>query len=236
VAFASAQAARDAVRALIRDGKPSYATVPFGMVRQEQLSDKIPAVATPVLTEFYVRFQSVPLGKNVTVQAVPATIAAYVDAATVPKTLGSGVASDIDVNGNFILATPPVSSLLVTYGWQLFADADIDALVADANSWLFQWVEGGVSAIPDQLNHALAMYAAGLACEGIARQLQLPDVTAGDAKEDLSDVAKGYAQSAKDFFARADKARIDFWSSADQPLQPAGAVMSLAYPVYQPKR
>lgn len=235
--YASQQAARDAVRALIRDGKPSYATVPFGLVRQEQLTDLIPVAATPTQTTFYVRFSSVPLGKNVTVQAVPATIAAYRDGLTTPDTVGNGgVTADIDQNGNFTLAHPPTSALLVTYGWQLFADADIDQVIGDANSWLFQWVESGIGSIPDQLNHALAQYAAGLACESIGRQLQLPDVTAGEAKESLSSVAKGYMQSAKDFFARADKARQDFWSSADQPLQPAAAIVSLAYPVYQPKR
>ena len=238
MAFATQQAARDAVRALIRDGKPSYASGPFGLVRQESLSDLIPAVATPTLTQFYVRWANIPLGKNVTVSAVPSTIAAYRDGLTTPDTVANGgVTADIDQNGNFTLKTPPVSQLLVTYGWQIFADGDIDQLIADSSSWLFQWVDsGGISAIPDQLNHALAMYAAGLACESIGRQLQLPDVTAGEAKEDLSGVAKGYMASAKDFFARADKARVDYWTSADQPKQPAAAVTSVKYPVYQPYR
>lgn len=237
MAFASQQAARDAVRALIRDGQPSYSASPYGLVRQESLSDEIPAAATPTLTEFYVRFQSVPLGKNMTVYAVPATIAAYRDGRTTPDTVnGGGVVSDIDTNGNFVLAAAPVSSLLVTYGWQLFQDGDIDQLISDAQSWLFQWVDAGLGSVPDALNHGLAMYAAGLACEAIGRQLQLPDVSAGEAKEDLSAVAKGYMQSAKDFFARADKARVDYWTSADQPKAPAAAVTSVNYPVYQPKR
>lgn len=238
MAFASQQAARDAVRALIRDGMPSYASGPYGLVRQEQLSDQIAIAATPVQVEFYVRFSTVPLGKNVTVNAVPATIAAYRDGGTTPDTIGNGrVVADIDQNGNFTLSTPPVSGLLVTYGWQLFVDADVDQFVSDANSWLFQWVDsGGVEAIPDQLNHALAMYAAALACESIGRQLQLPDVSAGEAKEDLSGVAKGYMASAKDFFSRADKARVDFWTSADQPKQPAATVTALRYPAYQPRR
>lgn len=236
--YASQQAARDAVRALLRDGQPSYATSPFGLARQEQLSDQIAVAATPTQTEFYVRFQSVPLGKNMTVYAVPETIAAYVDGSTVPQTIAnSGVTQDIDQNGNFILAAPPADSLTVTYGWQLFQDGDIDAYIADADSWLYAWVDsGGISAIPDQLNHALAMYAAGLASEAIGRQLMLPDVTAGDAKESLSAVAKGYMQSATNYFSRADKARTDFWTSADEPKQPQAAITSLRYPVYQPYR
>lgn len=233
--FASQQDARDAVRALIRDGQPSYATVPFGQVRQESLTDQIPAQATPTQTEFYVRFSSVPLGKNVTVQAIPATIAAYRDGSGTPDTIGNGrVTQDIDQNGNFILATAPVSQLLVTFGWQIFADGDIDAYLADGMSWLFNW--SGVGAIPDQLNHALALYAAANAVSAIARQLRLPDVTAGEAKEALSDVAKGYEQDAKDYLGRAEQARKDFWTSADQPLQPAAAATAVHYPVYQPKR
>jgi hypothetical protein len=235
VAFANQQAARDAVRALIRDGKPSYAQAPFGLVRQESLSDQIGTAATPTLTQFYVRWANVPLGKNMTVTAVPSTIAAYRDGLTVPDTVSNGkVTADIDQNGNFTLATAPVSALLVTYGWQIFADGDIDQLIADATSWLFQW--STIGAVPDQLNHALALYASGLACEGIGRQLQLPDVRAGEAAEDLSSVAKGYMASAKDFYARADKARIDYWTSADQPKQPAAGITSLKYPVYQPYR
>lgn len=240
MAFASQAAARDAVRALLRDGQTTtYATnVIFNLVRQEALSDEIPAVATPTQTQFYVRFSTVPLGKNVTVYAIPGTIAAYRDGSTSADTVANGnVTQDIDVNGNFILKTAPTASLLVSYGWQIFNDGDIDQYIADANSWLFQWTDsGGIAAIPDQLNHALAMYAAALGAEAIARQLRLPDVTAGEAREALSDVAKGYAQSAKDWFARADKARVDYWTSADQPKQPAAASVSLQYPVYQPKR
>lgn len=238
MAFATQQAARDAVRALIRDGQPTYAPQPFGLVRQEQLSDQIPAAATPTLTEFYVRWANVPLGKNVTVTAVPATIAAYRDGRTIPDTIANGgVSADIDQNGNFTLATPPVSALLVTYGWQAFSNGDLDQLIADASSWLFQWVDaGGIGAIPDQLNHALALYAAGLACNALARQLRLPDVSAGEAKEQLSAVAKGYETDAKDFLARADKARADYWTSADQPKQPAAAAVGLRYPNYQPRR
>ena len=238
MAFGTQQAARDAVRALLRDGKPSYASGPFGLVRQERLDDQIPSVATPTQTQFYVRWQGIPLGKNVTAYAVPATIAAYRDGSTTPDTVtNGGVTADIDQNGNFTLAHPPTQQLLVTYGWQLFADGDIDQYLSDANDWLFQWTDsGGITAIPDQLNHALAQYAAGVACEAIGRQLQLPDVGAGEVKEALSKVAAGYMKSAQDFFKRAEKARQDYWTSADQPKQPAAAVLAVKYPVYQPRR
>ena len=152
MAFPSQPAARDAVRALLRDGQTStYATnVIFNLVRQEQLSDEIPAVATPTQTEFYVRFSSVPLGKNTTVYAIPGTIAAYVDGSDSPQTVGNGgVTQDIDPNGNFILRTPPTGQLLVTYGWESFNDGDIDQYIADANSWLWQWTDsGGIATIP----------------------------------------------------------------------------------------
>jgi hypothetical protein len=238
MAYATQQAARDAVRALLRDGMPSYASSPFGLVRQEQVTQQIPAQATPTQTEFYVTFSSVPLGKNITVYAVPATIAAYRDSATTPDTIAnSKVTQDIDQNGNFVLQTAPVTSLLVTYGWQLFADGDIDQHIAQANSWLYAWVDsGGITAIPDQLNHALALYAASQAASGIARQLALPDVSAGEAKESLSGVAKQYAADAKAWLGEAQQARQDFWTSADQPKQPAAATVAVRYPAYQPKR
>lgn len=238
MAYLSQQAARDAVRALLRDGKPSYAAQAFGMVRQEQLTQQIPAAATPTQTTFYVLWSQIPLGKNMPPSAVPGTIAAYRDGSTVPDTIANGkVTADIDANGSFTLQTAPAAGLLVSYGWQLFADGDIDQFIADANSWLFQWVDsGGITAIPDALNHALALYAASLGASAIARQLRLPDVSAGEAKEDLSGVAAGYAADAKSWLTRAQQARADYWTSADQPKQPAAAVVSLTYPAYQPQR
>ena len=226
---------RDTVRTLIRDGMPSYATSPYGLVRQEQLTDEIPATSTPTQTTFYVRFDSVPLGRNITVQAVPGTIAAYRDGSTTPDTIANGkVTQDIDANGNFTLQTAPQSSLLVTYGWQILADGDIDQLLDEARSWLVEFAT--LDVVPDGLNPALTQYAAGLACQSIARMARLPDVTIGDAKEALSAVAKGYEQDAKDHFARAATHRKAYWSSADRPLQPAAGVLSVTYPVYQPRR
>lgn len=226
---------RDALRVLLRDGQPSYATSPYGLIRQEQLSDQIQAQATPTGTVFYVRFSTVPLGKNVTVTAIAGTIAAYVDGDPAPKTIANGgVTVDIDQNGNFTLRTAPVSQLFATYGWQIFSDGDLDQLLDESRSWLVEFAT--LDLIPDGLVPALCEHAAGLACESIGRQLQLPDVSAGEAKESLSQVAKGYLQTAKDFFARADKARKDYWSSADQPLQPAATVVALRYPQYQPQR
>lgn len=229
------QGARDAVRTLVRDGMPSTALHPYGIVRQEQLSDQIPAVPTPTQTTFYVRFASVPLGKNVTVQAVPGTIAAYRDGVSIPDTLAGGwVTSDIDFNGGFTLAHPPVSGLLVSYGWQLLADSDLDELVDTARSWLYAWASIGL--IPDGCNPALSQYAAGLACRSIARQCRLAKVGAGDAREDLSDVADGYEKDASDFLKRAETARASYWTSADQPKSPAAAIGNMNYPNYQPRR
>jgi hypothetical protein len=226
---------RDTVRTLIRDGQPSYATGPYGLVRQEELSDELDAQATPTQIVFYVRWSTVPLGKNVTITAVPSTIAVYVDGNTVPLTVGNGgVVQDIDFNGNFEISTPPTSRIMVTYGWQIFQDEDLDQILDQARSWVQGFAT--IDAVPDGLAPALTFHAAAVACETISRQMSLPDVTAGEAKESLSGVAKQYAASAKDFFARADKARQDFYTSGDQPLQPQAAVVGLAYPAYQPFR
>lgn len=226
---------RDQVRALIRDGQPSYATVPYGLVRQEGLSDQVMAQATPTGTVFYVRWSSVPLGKNMPVTAVPLSIACYVDSATIPATIGNGgVTSDIDTNGNFTLAHPPTRSLLVSYGWQVFADNDLNQLLEGARSWLQGYPV--ITAVPDGLFSAITYQAAAQACESIGRALNFPDVTAGEAKESLSAVAKGYLQSAKDFYARADKARADFYTTGDEPLRPEATIIGVNYPVWQPFR
>lgn len=226
---------RDTVRALIGDGMPSYATSPEGLVRQESLSDQIQAQATPTGTTFYVRWSNIPLGKNVTVMAVPLTIAAYVDGATIPATIAnSGVTSDIDQNGNFTLAVAPVASLLVTYGWQAFSDDGIDELLDNARAWLQGFAT--IEKVPDGLSAALTWQAAALACQKLARKMALPDVAAGEAKEGLSDVAKQYAADAANYFKAAAQARKDFWTTGDQPLQPQAAIVSLNYPAYQPTR
>lgn len=75
-----------------------------------------------------------------------------------------------------------------------------------------------------------------MACQKLARQMALPDVTAGEAKEALSDVAKQYAADATSFFKAAAQARKDYWTTGDQPLQPQAAITSLNYPAYQPIR
>jgi hypothetical protein len=225
----------DQVRTLIQDGMPSYATTPYGLVRQEQLSQQIPAVNSPTLMTFMVLFGSVALGKNDPVLAVPATIAAYIDGSTIPATIANnGVTADIDQNGNFTLSTAPQSSLLVTYGYQRLADGDLYQHLDIARSWLHDFET--LDLVPDGMVPAITHYAASLACASLARKLRLPDVTAGDAKETLSAVAKGYQADADDFMKKAQQFRKDYWTSADEPLSPTAAITSVNYPVYQPFR
>jgi hypothetical protein len=93
-----------------------------------------------------------------------------------------------------------------------------------------------ITEVPDGLAAALTWQAAAMACQKLARQMALPDVTAGEAKEALSDVAKQYAADATSFFKAAAQARKDYWTTGDQPLQPQAAITSLNYPAYQPIR
>jgi hypothetical protein len=225
----------DQVRTLLSDGMPSYATTPYGLVRQEQLTQQIPPSSPSTLMTFIVLYSSVPLGKNDPVQPVPSTIAAYIDGSTIPATIAnSGVTSDIDVNGNFTLSTAPQSSLLVTYGWQRFSDGDLYQFLDIARSWLYDYQT--LDQVPDGMVPAITHYAASLAAASLARKLRLPDVTAGDAKETLSETAKGYQADADAFMNKAQQFRKDYWTSADQPLQPAVGIVSVNYPVYQPPR
>jgi hypothetical protein len=150
----SIQGYRDVVRTLVRDGQPSYATSPYGLVRQEQLSDQIAAAATPTGTEFMVRWANVPLGKNFPYTAVPGTIAAYVDGSPSPQTItNDGVTQDIDSNGNFTLAVAPTAQLLVSYGWQALTDGDLDQLLDNARSWIQGFAT--LDDLPDGMTPAL---------------------------------------------------------------------------------
>lgn len=225
----------DQVRTAIGDGQPSYATSPFGLVRSESLTQQIPDVVSPTETTFYVLWSSIPLGKNVTVQAIPGTIAAYVDGATIPLTVAnSGIVSDVDVNGNFTLNAAPQTSLTVTYGWQIFADADLYQMIDQARQWLINYQT--LETVPDALQAALVQYASYLACTRLARQLALPDVTAGEAKEALSQVAKQYQQMAGEFLASAQNVQKAFYTSGDEPLLPVAVTQVVNYPRYQPFR
>lgn len=225
----------DQVRTLLQDGMPSYATAAYGMVRQEQLTQQIPATSPSTETTFMVLFSQSPLGKNDPVQPVAGTIAAYIDGATSPATVAnSGVTSDIDQNGNFTLSTAPQSSLLVSYGYQRWGNGDLYQYIDLGRSWLHDFQS--LDVVPDGMVPALTHYAASLACAALARRLRLPDVTAGDAKETLSTVAKGYQSDADDHMKKAQQFRKDYWTSADEPLQPAAATIAVNYPAYQPYR
>lgn len=226
---------RDQVRNNIHDGMPSYATIPYGLIRQEQLSDQI---LTQTGNIFYVRWINVPGGKNITYFAVPATIAAYRDGATAPDTIGNGrVTSDIDQNGNFTLQTAPATSLAVSYGYQLVQDGDIDNYLDQARSWVGGFQDfTTLDTVPDGLSPAVVLYACHLACNAIARQFRFPAVKAGDASESLQEVAAGWSTDAQRFLADALSLRKSYWSSADQPQLPAAAIVSMTYPNVQPIR
>jgi hypothetical protein len=221
-----AATATDSVRRLIQDG-PGY-----NLVRQEDLSDLIPAQATPTQTSFYVRFSSVPTEQYVTVFAVPGTLLAYVDGG-----FGVGPRTDVDINGTFILPSAPTSSLLATYQWQYFMDADIADFVDRARGWV-----GGPNAypdlttVPDGLMPALIDYGASLACAAMARKCSLADVRAGEAEARLSALARQYAAQAQSFETSAAAASRRYWTRADQTAAPGMDLSSIGFSQYQPMR
>lgn len=206
--------ARDSVRRLIGDGRPSNGP-PFGIVRLEDLSDQIQAQATPTQTGFLLRFTQVPTFGSVTCYAIPASITAYLDGSTNP------VAPTVDADSSvrFVLPTPPVARLQVTYGWQYHNDIDVDSWVDDARAWLGY---GSVAAVPDRLRPALNFFAASQACSAMATRCALGAVTAGQASSDLEAIGKRYSEQSKALMAQARAVRKD---AVDPPEETNPAAM-----------
>jgi hypothetical protein len=218
----------DSVRRLIGDGALAGQAA-YNMVRLEDLSDQIAALATPVGTTFLVRFSQLPTENFVTAYAIAGSLVAYVDGSPSPVT----PTSDVNANGNFTLAVAPVSQLQVTYAWQYFQDADVADFVDQARGWLAQPTLAGT---PDGLATALVQYAASLALYAMSRRCALADVHAGDAGSQLSQLAAAYSKDAAALYADAIQARDSFYVGAGSRRTPAGAIASIGLDPYQPKR
>lgn len=220
------QTARYQVRHEIRDGMPELdaTPVPFEQVRLESLSDQItPGVPQTV---FQTRFQNVPLGQFVTVQAIPDTLVAYIDGSWAP-TLPS---VDVDQNGNFTLPVAPAASLMVSYGWQFFSDTAIDNYVDQARQWLREFA--AVADVPDGLNHALVHYAAYLAMTALSRSVTMGILRAGAAEADLSKFATAYQEQAQQLFKTACFERDAYYSRLPESKDPTAVSVSSAGSYY----
>jgi hypothetical protein len=225
------QTARYQVRKQIRDGVPELdaTPVPFEIVRLEDLSDQIVQQATPAQTRFQLRFQNVPLEQYVTVNAIPGTLVAYVDAWT-----PTAPVQDVDQNGNFVLPVAPVASLKISYGWQFFNDPDIDTFVDQSRQWLREYQS--VTNVPDGLNPALISYASSIALRALARLMTLGAVKGGDADIDLGALTKAYLAEATQLEAKACQQRSDYWSRGPEKLAPNVDISSAGWRDWTPQR
>lgn len=220
-------AARESVRRVIQDGQT--ADGPYNLARLEDLSDEIPAQATPTQTQFLLRFESTPVQEYATVFCVPGTLTAYLDGSAIPTT----PTVDVDRNGNFTLPVAPHTDLKVSYGWQWFQDTDVDDLVDKARAWLDAYAT--VDLVPDGLTPALVKYAAALACRALQRKVALADARAGDAELKLSQLAQAYGKQADALEKEAVADRTSF-SQRPERLAPTAQVASLGLRPYQPRR
>ena len=223
--------ARYAVRHRIRDGVPllDASPVPFNMVRLEDLSDQVPAQATPTQTRFQLRYQDVPTQQYMNAQVVPGTLVAYVDGAWTPTT----PSSDVDVNGNFVLPVAPISSLKVTYAWQYLSDGEIDQFVDEARQWLREF--STVTLIPDGLVPALVSYAAHRALIALQRSATLAPVRAGDSDVDWSQLSKMYQAEATSALALANSEREAYYTQGPEAKDPSAVdVSAVCIPPYTP--
>lgn len=223
----TASTARQQVRRLVQDGQTSDATpVPYKMVRLEDLTDQV----STGQTTFQVRFTGVPTEAYVTCYVIPGSLVAYVDgspAPTSPKT-------DVDRNGNFVLSAAPGQQVQVSYGWQYFADSDIDDFVDQARQWLREYTD--VTLVPDGLVPALVRHAASKALEALAAKVALPSVSAGEASADLSKLASEWRAQATAWASEATSLRESYWARASEPRGPAFDTGSMALDPYQPQR
>lgn len=214
------------VRTLLQDGRDAEGTC-WNLVRLEDLTDQLGAAATPTRTIFMVRFTQNPLAGQVSVYGVPGSLRAYVDGSAAPVL----PAVDIDQNGNFTLAVPPVQKLQVSYGWQLLPDSAIAEYVNQAAGWL------GLAILDDcpvGLAPALINQAACQACQAIARRCTLSNQRAGDSGADLAELAKSYRESARDFCAAAARMRRDFYAPGEEETVAAGELVELYVPRFEP--
>ncbi len=141
---------------------------------------------------------------------------------------------DVDANANFTLPAAPTSSLLVTYGWQFYSDADVDGFVDEAREWLREYTD--VTLVPDGLAPALIPYAGAIALRGLARKCTLADTRAGDAAVNFSALAKAYSADADKLEKEALAARQSYYSRADEALAPAASATGLSIDPFQPRR
>lgn len=216
------------VRRLLQDGLNGDATpTPYNVVRMEDLTDQVPAAATPTQRTFMVRFTGVPTEAYVTCFVIPGTLAAYLDGSVVPGT----VTSDVNANGNFTLQTAPVTSLQVSYGYQFFTDTDVASLLGQAVSWL---TYATADSVPDALSPAMNHFAGALGLRALGRKHTLASARGGDAEMDFGQLARAFERAAEKMFAEAEKMRDDFYAGSGTRLAPTGSVDGLAIAPYQP--
>lgn len=230
----SIDSARNAVRHRVRDGVPVLDTVPvpFNMVRLESLDDQIAAVPTPTQTVFQVRFDDVPTQRYMNVQVCPGTLVAFVDGSWTPIT----PTQDVDVNGNFRLAVPPISQLRITYAWQYLSDGEINSFIDEARQWLREFT--AVASVPDGLVPALVSYASYRALTALAVTAgRLTLIRGGQEEVDWSKLASAWQKSADSENKAACAERAAYYTQGPEALDPtAGGFDAPAIDPYEPLR
>lgn len=214
--------ARYAVRHRIRDGIPMLDAdpTPFNMVRLENCADQIGQPATPA-TMFQVRFNDVPTQRFINANVCPGTLVAYVDGASTP----TYPTQDVDINGNFVLPVPPLTSLFITYAWQYFSDGEIDQFVDESRQWLREFSQ--VSLIPDGLVPALVSYASSRALTALATSAsRLANQKRGDESVDWGTLQKQFQAEAGQNCSQANAERTAYYTQGPEALDPTVVVVS----------
>jgi hypothetical protein len=229
----TADAYRDRVRRALQDGQTTDGET-LAVAFLEDLSDQVQMQATPTAVQFQIRFTATPTQGLVPVTAVPGTLVAFVDTNPAPVT----PTVDVDTNAVFTLPSPPMNTLQVTYAYQYFQDASLDAYVDEARSWVGGInVLDNVTEIPPGLDVATIDYAASRALRALAaRYTHAVSAHAGDSEMDFSDMAKAAILAATSKEKTATSARDDYWSRSGQQGAPFASVDTFRIPQYQPRR
>lgn len=137
---------------------------------------------------------------------IPATIFVSADGAAfaAPATVDT-------LRGRFTLAAAPATSLLATYDFQFFTDAELTVLLENAASFIGTEDLTFVS-VPTGLGDALVFKAGSDAASALSlRAAPFFNAGAGGKTVEKGDIAKKYKDIAADLLARAIKERDEFY-------------------------
>lgn len=143
-------------------------------------------------------------------------------------------ASEDDMRGRFTVTTAPATSLLATYDFQFFTDAEITIIIDSALSFVGATAAVNVDA---GLLDALVKWAAGDCFEALSsRAGPLYDASAGGKSVSKASIKQHYLALAKQKHDEATAERDNFYKKKGEQFSPAYGKFALKQTPYTPRR